>query len=63
MAPIVDVTRTDLEARKNEILDELGLTAEEFNEVVLTRTLNSDEWDAKEEIEAIDFLLGGSKAA
>ncbi|MCC6854425.1 MAG: hypothetical protein IT189_00045 [Microbacteriaceae bacterium] len=63
MAPIIDVTRIDLEARRNEILDELGLTTDEFNEVVLTRTLTSDEWDAKEELDAIDFLLGGTRAA
>ena len=55
MAPIIDVTRIDLEARRNEILDELGLTTDEFNEVVLTRTLTSDEWDAKEELDAIQW--------
>jgi hypothetical protein len=31
---------------------------EQFTEVIETRSLTSDEWDAREELDEIAFLLG-----
>jgi len=59
---VVTVKRSDLERRKASILATLGLTLEEFRELAGTRTLTGDEWDAKEELDEIDFLLGSDAA-
>jgi hypothetical protein len=34
------------------------MSQEEFNTVVRTRALNGNEWAAKENLDAINFLLG-----
>lgn len=58
MAPVIDFTHEDLVARREEILRRIGLDAGEFERVRATRTLSSEEWEAKEELEEIEFLLG-----
>jgi hypothetical protein len=58
MAPVIDVTREELLARRAEILHRIELSEEEFDDVLATRSLSSEEWEAKEELEEISFLLG-----
>lgn len=58
MSPVIDVSSDALLERRRTIYDALGLSPEEFDEVRRTRTLSGDEWDAKEELESIAFLLG-----
>jgi hypothetical protein len=58
MAPVIDVTREYLLARRNAILDHLGVDEQTFWTDVSTRTLSSEEWESKEELEEISFLLG-----
>jgi hypothetical protein len=56
--PVRTVTRSELEGRRGQILADLDLTLEQFTEVIETRSLTSDEWDAREELDEIAFLLG-----
>jgi hypothetical protein len=58
MAPVIDVTREDLLARRAAILRRIELDERDFAEARATRSLSSEEWDAKEELEEIEFLLG-----
>lgn len=58
MAPVIDVTREELLARRAEVLRRIELSEEEFEAVHATRSLSSEEWEAKEELEEISFLLG-----
>jgi hypothetical protein len=59
MAPlVVTVTRAELEARREEILRSLGSTLEEFRHLEETRTLTGEEWEVREELDEIEFLLG-----
>jgi hypothetical protein len=58
MAPVIDITRDALISRRDAIYAALGVTPEEFSDAVRTRTLSGEEWEAKEELEAIGFLLG-----
>lgn len=58
MAPVIDVTRETLLKRRKLIFDSLGMNEDEFRSVEETRTLSGEEWEAKEELDAISFLLG-----
>jgi hypothetical protein len=58
MSPVVTVTRSELEDRRRVLLDELGLSLEEFEALADTRTLTGHEFDVKEELDEIAFLLG-----
>lgn len=58
MAPVIDVSRETLVERRRAIYDSLGIDAETFHSVEETRTLSGEEWEAKEELDAIAFLLG-----
>jgi hypothetical protein len=58
MSPVVTVTRSELEDRRRALLDELGLSLEEFEALADTRTLTGHEFDVKEELDEIAFLLG-----
>lgn len=62
MAPVIETTPSELVERRSNILKHLGLTEAHFWELKSTRTLSSDEWEAKEELEAIEFLLGEQPA-
>jgi hypothetical protein len=63
MAPVIDVTREALVGRRNEILRGLGYNAAQFREIADSSTLTGEEWRAKEELDAIQFLLGEDPAA
>ena len=58
MAPVIDVSREYLMAQREALLSKLGLDERTFWAEASKRTLSSDEWEAKEELEEIDFLLG-----
>ena len=59
MSPrVVTQTREALVERRAEILRNLDLTLEEFRELAATRTLTGEEWEAREELDQIAFLLG-----
>jgi hypothetical protein len=58
MSPVVTVTRSELEDRRRALLDELGLSLDEFEALADTRTLTGHEFDVKEELDEIAFLLG-----
>lgn len=58
MSPVVTVTRCELEDRRRALLEELGLSLEEFEALADTRTLTGHEFDVKEELDEIAFLLG-----
>ena len=58
MAPVITVTRDELEERRRVLLAELDTTPEEFEHLAATRTLTGREFDVKEELDEIAFLLG-----
>jgi hypothetical protein len=62
MAPVIDVTREVLLNRRGEILQALGYDAAEFRNIADSSTLTGEEWRAKEELDAIEFLLGEDPA-
>ena len=51
------VSESDLEARRSEILDELGLTEDELRAKVRNGGLVGIEWSAWSTIDEIDYLL------
>ena len=58
MSPVISATRDELEARRRTLLDEVGVSPEEFEHLAATRTLTGREFDVKEELDEIAFLLG-----
>ena len=58
MSPVVTVTRSELEDRRRALLDDLRLSLEDFEALAETRTLTGHEFDVKEELDEIAFLLG-----
>ncbi|MET0989742.1 MAG: hypothetical protein ABWY54_03760 [Glaciihabitans sp.] len=58
MAPVLEITRTDLVTRREAILHDLDLSREEFEAKIVASALTPEEWDAKDELEGIEFLLG-----
>ncbi|ODT12248.1 MAG: hypothetical protein ABS61_00450 [Microbacterium sp. SCN 70-18] len=57
MAPVIEVTREALIARRDEILSRLGLTLDEYLRRAEGSELSGDEWDARDDLDAIAFLL------
>lgn len=58
MAPVIDVSREELLARRVEILRRIDLDESDFEVARATRSLSTEEWEAKEELDEIEFLLG-----
>lgn len=58
MSPVVTVTRPELEARRAALLAALGMSLEDFDNLAATRTLTGHEFDIREELDEIAFLLG-----
>lgn len=57
MSRVHQLSRDDLERRRREILDQLGVTYSELASRAEGYSLVGDEWSAWEEIKSIDFLL------
>jgi hypothetical protein len=55
---VISETRDSLQERRRQILASLGMTAEEFEQLAASRTLTGEEYDAREELDEIAFLLG-----
>jgi len=61
MAPrTIEVTPTELAARRADVLKTLGMTREQFRERLREGSLSPSEWEARSELEQIAFLLGDS---
>jgi hypothetical protein len=60
MTRVIRATRQDLERRRAEILDRLGLTYDELAAKATAYSLTGDEWYAWREIGEIDFLLAAN---
>jgi hypothetical protein len=58
MAPVITVSRAELEARRAALLTDLGMSLAEFEELAATTTLGGRELDVREELDEIAFLLG-----
>lgn len=58
MSIVVSPSRDRLVERRESILSRLNVTSEEFEAAKSARSLTGDEWEAKENLEAIEFLLG-----
>lgn len=58
MAPTISLTRHQLNNHRKTILKRLGVSLDEFTETVRTSTLSGAEWEAKDQLEEISFLLG-----
>ena len=56
------VTREQLLQRRAEILADLGIEDHDLSDLDNIRPISSDEWDAREELEQISFLLGEERA-
>ena len=59
MPEVQDLSLSDLEERRREILDHLGITYDEFAAKAAARSLVGDEWAAWEALREIDFLQNG----
>ena len=57
MAPVIEVTREDLLARRDAILGRLGLTLEEYLRRAADSELSGEEWDVRDDLDSIAFLL------
>jgi len=58
MSPVITVTPGELEDRRRTLLAELGVPLEEFERLAASRTLTGREFDIREELDEIAFLLG-----
>jgi hypothetical protein len=56
MPEVQDLSLSDLNERRQEILDHLGTTYEELAAKAAARSLIGDEWAAWEALREIDFL-------
>ena len=58
MSIVVNFSREQLEVQRSMVLGALNMTAADFVRARSTRTLTGAEWQAKENLDTIDFLLG-----
>jgi len=62
-APVIRVTKRDLQRRKREILRDLGVAPDAFEaKVRSSEPLTDREWSAMEELAEIKFLLGDDQS-
>lgn len=62
-APVIKVTRRDLQRRRREIFRELGVPPESFDRKVRSsEPLTDREWSAMEELQEISYLLGDDQS-
>lgn len=57
MAPVIEVTREELLARRDAILARLGITLEEYLRRAAGSELSGEEWDVRDDLDSIAFLL------
>lgn len=62
MAPVVNVTRDQLIAQRDEILARLGLSMDEYVRRAEASELSGEEWEARDDLESIAFLLGEDRS-
>jgi hypothetical protein len=58
MSFVIDVPREELVERRNSILRRLDTTLPAFHSLVVSTVLSGDEWEALEQLETINYLLG-----
>jgi hypothetical protein len=61
MTRVHEVTREQLQARRDHILDRLGVTYEGLARRASEYALVADEWSAWDELREIDFLLNDGR--
>ncbi|WP_158685299.1 hypothetical protein [Microbacterium halophytorum] len=62
MAPVIELKRHDLEARRSDLLAEVGLnTYEEFVERSRRRAFSDADWAIRDELDSIAYLLGADE--
>jgi len=59
MPQVQDVSTEELDQRRREILDHLGMPYEELAARAAARSLIGDEWAAWDELREIEFLRNG----
>ena len=57
MAPVIEVTREELVARRDGILGRLGVTLDEYLRRARNSELSGEEWDVRDDLDTIAFLL------
>lgn len=57
MSHVIQVSREELEGRREEILRKLGITMDELRQRAETSSLVGEEWGAWQELGDIAFLL------
>ncbi|MGO2750784.1 MAG: hypothetical protein ACTIA6_12085 [Pseudoclavibacter sp.] len=58
IATVVRVSDTELRARRERILKGLGLTLEQYMARADERALSGVEWEVRDDLDSIAFLLG-----
>ena len=56
---VMRMSRQDLDAQREAILKQVGISCDELARRAASRSLVGDEWAAWDEIRDIDFLLNG----
>jgi hypothetical protein len=59
MPEVQDLTLSQLDERRREILERIGMTYDELAAKAAARSLVGDEWAAWEALREIDFLRNG----
>ena len=59
MATLIHTTHEELQAQREQLLDEIGMTYETLRDRAAAYSLSSDELDVWHTIEGIDYLLEG----
>lgn len=58
MSSLLEVSREALAERREMILERLGVTRDELERRARTHSISPEDWDALDELEGIEFLLG-----
>lgn len=58
MTTVIEIPKDELSARLAIILEQLGITAEEFAARSRNGTLTDADWDARDEVVSLLFLVG-----
>ena len=58
MTRLRELSRAELQARREAVLDRLGTSYEDLAAKAKARSLAGDEWAAWDELQEIDFLVG-----